>query len=89
MKSTDEQRLGKRGFAPLLHPLLHVRMLEAVALLPFNLMTDNKATRKMTTDEPRGRSVCETPGHRQLITLAIKDPPSLTSNYFSKRFYGT
>jgi len=53
-------------------------------------MTDNKARQRMptaTTDVARGCAVCETPreGHRQLITLAIKYLPSLTSNYFSKR----
>lgn len=86
MKRIDEQCSGNRVWrAVVAFVVAHTNVGSRRCLLPFNLMTYNKATRKMTADEPRGCSVCETPGHRQLITSAIKDSPSLTSNYFSKR----
>lgn len=64
----------------LLQLLSHMQMLKAVALpgtWTFNLMTDNKVRRKMTTattdDEARDCYVCETHRElRQLIILAIK-----------------
>lgn len=61
--------IGAFAFVPTT-VVIHVRILRTGALLPFNLMTDNKARRKMTTvttDKPRGCSVCETLSQTQTI----------------------